>query len=113
MVGSTTTGGAHSDANKIAETVLRCLRGSGAHKAPKETPKYSVFLYINLVLQDNRKRKSPDFSGLLGQYWIVSEFQMVPEVGIEPTRSRPRGILSPVVPSRFYPQFLLIHIDIT
>ena len=51
-----------------------------------QAPKRSGFLYISLDTAGQQKRKSPDFSRLLGRYWTVSEYAMVPKAGIEPAR---------------------------
>ncbi len=47
----------------------------------------------------SRKRKARKpllVAGFLGRAWKLFDFKMVPEVGIEPTRTEVRWILSPV-----------------
>jgi hypothetical protein len=70
-----------------------CYRGIHAKKYPLIPPDAKRPCR---TLPDKQKRKGPDFSGPFVVYRTISDYNLVPEVGVEPTRGCPRWILSPV-----------------
>src|SRR5208282_4075383 len=63
---------------------------------PNITPKPVDCSIPKKTILDNKKRKSPNFSGLFVLHCTSLDYLMVPETGVEPVCPRGRWILSPV-----------------